>query len=129
MLAKLKPEQPARAAPLPANPLPLVAPLTGQNAAYSPVPPPAPPAPKGPPEFPTIPSPRVPMTPSQDVAAAVDAVRKSDDRFTGLVLSVNAGTVLISGSIHDGTEAWDLAAAVRKVPGVDKVIVGRTTQR
>jgi hypothetical protein len=71
----------------------------------------------------------VPVTPSQDVAAAVEAVRKSETRFDGLTISVKAGTVLIAGRVRDGSEAWDLAAAIRRVPGVDKVVVGRTTLR
>lgn len=99
------------------------------TSAYSPVPPPAPPAPPGPKEYPTIPSPQVPVVPSQDVAAAVEQVRRSDRRFEGLVLAVNAGTITIAGTVRDGSEVWDLAAAVRKVPGVDKVIVARTTVR
>lgn len=104
-------------------------PFMGSSAAYSPVPPPAPPAPSGPPEYPTIPSPRVPVTPGQDVATAAEAIRKSDYRFDGLLLSVTAGTVTISGNVRDGAEAWDLAAAVRRVPGVERVIVGRTIPR
>jgi len=100
-----------------------------ERAAYSPVPPPAPSAPRGPSEHPTIPSPRLPMTPSQDVAAAAEAVRSSDARFDGLVLSVSTGTVVIAGTVREGAEAWDLAAAVRRVPGVDRVVVARTTLR
>lgn len=109
--------------------LPLVAPVLAGRSAYSPVPPPAPPAPAGPPQFPTIPAPRVPVTPGQDVAAAVEAVRQADGRFAALTLSVQAGTVLIGGSSESGVEAWEFAAAVRRVPGVDKVIVGRRPPR
>lgn len=109
------------------NPLKTATPLT--SALYSPVPPPAPPAPAGPPEFPTIPSPRVPVTPGQDVATAVEAIRKSEARYDGLTLNVTAGRIAITGVVRDGADAWDLAAAIRRVPGVEKVIVGRTTIR
>ena len=93
-------------------------------SAYSPVPPPAPPAPAGPPEFPTIPSPSVPVIPNQDVAAAVEAVQSSVLRYSTLKVVVKAGSVTISGTASDAADAWDLALELRKVPGVDRVIVG-----
>ena len=93
-------------------------------SAYSPVPPPAPPAPSGPPEFPTIPSPSVPVLPKQDVAAAVEAVQSSVLRYSTLKVIVKAGSVAISGTASDAADAWDLALELRKVPGVDRVIVG-----
>ncbi len=93
-------------------------------SAYSPVPPPAPPAPSGPPEFPTIPSPSVPVIPKQDVAAAVEAVQSSVLRYSTLKVVVIAGSVTISGTASDAADAWELALELRKVPGVDRVIVG-----
>ncbi|CAN5272352.1 hypothetical protein BH11PLA2_BH11PLA2_12680 [soil metagenome] len=113
---------------VPVTPAPRPEPVGVTTAAkpsngYSPVPPPAPPAPFGPSQYPTIPSPKVPVKPGQDVAAAVDAVKQLDRRYSGLKMSVNVGTVTIAGDNADA--AWDLAAEVRKVPGVEKVIVGR----
>jgi len=93
-------------------------------SAYSPVPPPAPPAPSGPPEFPTIPSPSVPVIPKQDVAAAVEAVQSSELRYSTLTVTVKGGAVTISGTASDAADAWELASELRKVPGVDRVIVG-----
>ncbi len=93
-------------------------------SAYSPVPPPAPPAPSGPPEFPTIPSPSVPVIPKQDVAAAVEAVQSSELRYSTLTVAVKGGAVTISGTTSDAADAWELASELRKVPGVDRVIVG-----
>ena len=93
-------------------------------SAYSPVPPPAPPAPSGPPEFPTIPSPSVPVLPKQDVAAAVEAVQSSILRYSTLIVAVKAGAVTISGAASDAADAWELASELRKVPGVERVIVG-----
>jgi osmotically-inducible protein OsmY len=91
---------------------------------YSPVPPPLP-APAVPPAGPTIPPPAVPVTPGQDVAAAVDEVRRADRRFAGLTVTVTGGTVTIGGRAIDPGDAWELADAVRKVPGVDRIVVGR----
>jgi hypothetical protein len=123
----------AVAAPLPDAPPPLriIAPARptvaqrGEPATkptgYSPVPPPAPPAPAGSPEHETIPAVNVPVKPVQDVAAAVDAVRHRDRRFAQLQVKTVFGQVVVSGVNADA--AWDFADAVRKVPGVDRVIV------
>jgi hypothetical protein len=91
------------------------------DTGYSPVPPPAPPAPAGGPEHATIPPPRVPVLPGQNVAVAAEAVKLLDARFQKLKLAIHYGTVTITGADMDA--AWDLAALVRKVPGVEKVIV------
>lgn len=125
--AKLQGASPPAAAQAP--PLPMAAPLLAGRSAYSPVPPPAPPAPAGPPQFPTIPSPRVPVTPAQDVAAAVETVRQTNPRFHHLQVGVHAGTVQIQAAPEHAAAAWELAALARRVPGVDRVIVSRLHPR
>jgi osmotically-inducible protein OsmY len=102
---------------------------TGPASEYSPLPPPAPPAPQGPPEYPTIPSPAVPVVPKQDLAAAVEEVRTSVPRYSGLTVSVKAGVVTITGEAADGADGWELAKLIRKVPGIDRVIVGTVRER
>jgi BON domain len=99
------------------------------TSAYSPLPAPVPPAPNGPPEFPTIPPPAVPVVPKQDVAAAVEVVRVSTTKFSELKTEMKAGVVTISGFALDVGDAWELAELVRKVPGIDRVIVGAVRER
>lgn len=99
------------------------------DSAYSPIPAPPPPAPDGPPQYPTIPSPAVPVTPKQDVASAIEEVRKDQAKFSGLTVKVQAGTVTIDGRVTDPEDAWELAALVRKVPGVDRVVLGQIAPR
>jgi hypothetical protein len=78
--------------------------------------------------YPTIPAPAVPVRPDQDVAAAVAVVRGADPRFAGLTAAVRGDAVLIAGRAADG-DAWDFAAAVRRVPGVGRVVLGRIDGR
>jgi BON domain len=95
------------------------------DAAYSPLPAPVPAAPDGPPQYPTIPPPAVPVAPGQDVETALDAVRKGEARFARLTAEVKAGVVTVGGSAGDAADAWDFVAKVRKVPGVDRVVLAR----
>lgn len=99
------------------------------DAAYSPVPGPPPAAPDGPPQYPTIPSPAVPTTPMDDVESAVEVVKAGDPRFAGLSARVSAGVVTIDGAVTEAEDAWAFAAGVRKVPGVDRVLLGRISVR
>ena len=109
----------------PVGPL-LLEPVVPRPAGYSPLPPPAPPPPPGLPPYPTIRPPAVPVVPAQDVAAAVAEVRRTDPAFAGLSATVTGGTVVVSGRPADPAELWRLAAAVRRVPGVDRVVVRPT---
>ena len=94
------------------------------DAAYSPLPAPLPAPPVGPPQYPTIPPPAVPIAPAQDLDAALAALRKEDARFAGLTVQHRAGTVTVAGST-DPDITWEFISRVRKVPGVDKVLLGR----
>lgn len=78
--------------------------------------------------YPTIPAPAVPVRPNQDLAAAVEDVRRADPRFAGLTAVVRGDKVVIAGRAADG-DAWDLAAVVRRVPGVGRVAFGRVDAR
>lgn len=75
--------------------------------------------------YPTIPPPAVPVVPvgtltSGGTAAGIDAARAADPRFARLTVDLRGGTAVIAGRSVD---AWDFAAAVRKVPGVERVVV------
>jgi osmotically-inducible protein OsmY len=103
-------------------------PLPSRAASgYSPIPAPAPPAPEGPPQYPTIPPTAVPVAPNQDVEAAIEDVQRGQTRFAGLTARVRAGVVTIDGTVNDPEDGWAFAAEVRKVPGVDRVVLGRIT--
>ncbi|QEL17210.1 BON domain-containing protein [Limnoglobus roseus] len=99
------------------------------DSAYSPIPAPPPPAPEGPPQYPTIPSPAVPVTPKQDVATAVEVVRSGQTRFGDLTARVQYGIVTIDGAVAEAEDAWEFATQVRKVPGVDRVVLGQISVR
>lgn len=88
---------------------------------------PLPPAPAGPPQYPTIPSPRVPVAAADDLATAIETVRSADARFAKLRAVVVGDVVTVSGAAADGA-GWDFVSAVRKVPGVGRVRVGRVAE-
>lgn len=57
-----------------------------------------------------------------DVLAAVAAIRAADPRFAKLTAEVKPdGGLFLSGSAARAVDAWDFAAAVRKVPGVARI--------
>ncbi len=119
-------EPPAPAVALLADPLPKTsAEPKRSDAAYSPLPAPVPAAPEGPPQYQTIPPPAVPVAPGQDVEAALDAVRRGEGRVARRTTGVKAGVVTVGGAAGDAADAWDFVAQVRKVPGVDRVVLAR----
>jgi hypothetical protein len=58
------------------------------------------------------------------VAAAVDRVRRAEQRFARLTAEVRGGTVAVGGSAPLASDAWDFAAKLRTIPGVTRVAVG-----
>lgn len=63
-----------------------------------------------------------------DVMAAVAAVRAIDPRFARLTVELKPdGGVLVGGTVARAADAWDFAAAVRKVPGVVRVALDPNT--
>jgi hypothetical protein len=105
----------------------LLDPVTPGGTSLTPLPMPTP-------AYAPIPSPSVPVLPvSQNGTAtpegALNAIRKLDARYAGLTLDLKSGTVIIQGKAASNAAVWDLAQAVRKSPGVDRVIVGRVDIR
>jgi hypothetical protein len=70
----------------------------------------------------------VPVRPGDPLAAA-DAVRRADPRFAGLRVEQHNGTLVIAGFAARASDAWDLAQAVRGIPGVTRVAVGSVEVR
>jgi len=89
---------------VPAHPPEAVADATPSRPEYAPVDPPAaPPAPRS--------------------AADLDDLR-ADPRFAGLTVEIADGVAVIAGRAAGGRErSWALAQAVRKLPGVERVLV------
>ncbi len=76
--------------------------------------------------YPAIPAPAVPAVPAVGPASvpAVLAALRKDPRFAGLTVELKAGVAVIGGRAPHADAAWEFADAVRKLPGVDRVIVG-----
>jgi len=76
--------------------------------------------------YPTIPPPSVPTTPGDDPFAAAKA---SNVRFVGLTATPSKGLVVISGKVKNDADVWAFAEVVRKVPGVNLVVIGKVEVR
>jgi osmotically-inducible protein OsmY len=59
-----------------------------------------------------------------DVLAAAEAARNADRRFTGLKVSFANGTMVIAGTAARASDGWDLAQALRRIPGITRVVIG-----
>lgn len=78
---------------------------------------------------PNLPPQGVPLVPPSVKTTAtleemVGAIRASDPRYGWLTIRLNQGTATISGHAVRIADAWDYAAALQKIPGIDRVIVG-----
>ncbi len=73
--------------------------------------------------YPTIPPPAVPTTPTATVPTVLAALRR-DPRFGGLTVEFRPGAAVITGRAAHSADAWAFADAVRKRPGVGRVVVG-----
>jgi hypothetical protein len=76
--------------------------------------------------YPAIPAAAVPVVPAVgpgSVPAVLAALRK-DPRFAGLTVELKAGVAVIGGRAAHADDAWEFAAAVRKLPGVERVVLG-----
>jgi hypothetical protein len=112
---------------IPASPggaLYLLDPVGPTGAAVTPLPMPAPAAAVGR-AYPTSPPTAVPASPAGlgAIAVGIDAVRSADPRFVGLTVAVRGGTATIAGTARRVADAWDLASAIRRVPGVERVVI------
>jgi hypothetical protein len=59
-----------------------------------------------------------------DLRASVEAVRRADRRYAALAVEPKNGTLVIGGTAPRLADAWDLAQALRQLPGVSRVVVG-----
>lgn len=86
------------------------------------------PMPGGADTVPNIPPQGVPVSPVANSASVLEQqigrLRASDPRFGWLTIRLDAGTATVSGHAARVEDAWDYAAALRKIPGIDRVIVG-----
>jgi len=64
-----------------------------------------------------------------DVIGRLNDLRKSEARFAGLTFDVRDGIVSLSGTSRNDSDVWDFAAVVRRVPGVNRVVVGIVNPR
>jgi hypothetical protein len=80
------------------------------------------------PQYPTIPAPAVPVRPKTNLATAIEDILQADPRFSGLTAAVRGDAVVITGRAAEGA-AWDLADAIRRIPGVGRVVFSRIESR
>ncbi len=75
---------------------------------------------------PTIPPPAVPASPAAGPGSAptVLAALKRDPRFAGLTVEMRSGSAVIAGQAARHADTWAFADAVRKLPGVGRVVIG-----
>jgi osmotically-inducible protein OsmY len=64
-----------------------------------------------------------PLAEPQDLASAVEALRRKEDRFRRLKVEVRQKTVYVRGAVARWVDATDLVNAVRRLPGLDAVIL------
>jgi hypothetical protein len=106
----------------------LLDPVADGGRAITPLPMPAPASAVAAPGYPTIPPPAVPTTPTA-VPAQVAALKARERRFGGLTVELRDGTATVAGRAAHSADAWDFADAVRKLPGVERVILGPVNAR
>ena len=64
-----------------------------------------------------------------DALGAAEMLRKSEQRFAGLTLTLREGTIVIAGKAVRAADTWDLAQELRRIPGVSRVAVGALEMR
>jgi osmotically-inducible protein OsmY len=64
-----------------------------------------------------------PLPAARDLAADVEALRRQDERFRRVQIAVREGQVYLGGTVARWEDVNDLAAAVRRLPGVRAVIL------
>lgn len=93
-----------------------------------------------PPPYPTIPATNLPTEPVpeggwQSVPARPDpfdhsvAEMKRNPKYNGLRVEVSSGTAVVKGTAARHADAWEFAAEVRNLPGVQRVVVGEVWLR
>ena len=70
-------------------------------------------------------APSLPMVSSKtSLETSVAELRTSAERFAGLTIEFRSRVVVIGGQARVHEDVWDFASQLRKVPGVEKVIIG-----
>jgi osmotically-inducible protein OsmY len=64
-----------------------------------------------------------PLPEQTDLASAVEALRRKEQRFGGIKAEVRQRTVYLSGTVSRWGDATDLANSVRRLAGVEAVIL------
>lgn len=64
-----------------------------------------------------------PLAEQPDLSSAVEALRRKEERFGRLKVEVRRKTVYLSGTVARWDDVTDLADAVRRLPGVEAVIL------
>ena len=59
----------------------------------------------------------------ESVLNAAEAVRRADPRFADLTLRLENGTLVVAGRAARAADAWNLSEALRRVPGVQRVVL------
>jgi osmotically-inducible protein OsmY len=67
-------------------------------------------------------APRPPTAPPE-LASAVEALRAKDERFRRVMVEVRQKTVFVRGTVRRWDDVNDFADAVRRLPGVEAVIL------
>ena len=62
------------------------------------------------------------------LAEQIEALRLGDRRFADVRVEVTGDTVVMRGSVPKSADAWEFVAAVRQLPGVNRVVQNTTTQ-
>lgn len=73
------------------------------------------------PSNPTDTLPRPPR--GEEIILAVERLRRLDDRFRRLRAELHGRVVILRGDVTHGEDAMDLAQAIAKVPGVERVML------
>jgi len=114
-----------------ADPRPVVVrrpPNPAENVLFGPVGPTGPGRTIPPAAVPFVPLSPVRATPVAarpgDPAVAAEAARRADRRYAGLRVEARDGTLVVAGTAARAVDAWDLARALRGIPGVGRVAVG-----
>ena len=64
-----------------------------------------------------------PLPEQPDLPSAVEALRRKEERFSRLKVGVRRKSVYLSGTVAHWDDVTDLANAVRRLPGVEAVIL------
>jgi len=89
--------------------------------------------------YPTIPPQEVPLSPMSepqsdrqldaDTITKIGQIRASDPRFGWLTIHLHGEDAVISGRAWKPQDAWDYAEALRKLPGIGRIVIGNVKQR